>query len=122
MEGSLEYSVDLPSDYYYDYQSYSSNESFPENITGLPTWEIVVKTGFYIPVILMSLLGNGTIILVVANNKRMQVSGLISQICERFRSLFSTFWLAELNMTKFVSEMSQICRLSCQSDLLWAKM
>ena len=63
----------------YDYGSLNyANETYPANVTHVATWEIVVKTAFYVPVILISMFGNIAIMVVVAKVKRMQVSEHLS--------------------------------------------
>ncbi|BFZ02706.1 hypothetical protein BsWGS_05745 [Bradybaena similaris] len=47
---------------------------YPKEIKYKPLWEIVVKTLFYVPVIILAVIGNVIIIAVVAKNKWMQTT------------------------------------------------
>lgn len=51
-----------------------SQHDYPRVIKYKPLWEIIVKALFYVPVIILAVIGNVIIIAVVAKNKRMQVS------------------------------------------------
>ncbi|CAG5135912.1 unnamed protein product, partial [Candidula unifasciata] len=51
-----------------------SQVDYPRLIKYKPLWEIVVKTVFYVPVIILGIIGNVIIIAVVAKNKRMQTT------------------------------------------------
>ncbi|KAL8623903.1 hypothetical protein ACOMHN_050618 [Nucella lapillus] len=51
-----------------------SNETYPGKVVGKPIWEIVLKTMFYVPVILLALVGNVLVMVVVARDKRMRTT------------------------------------------------
>ena len=51
-----------------------SNISYPGNITMPAMWEVIVKIMFYIPVILLAIVGNITIIMVVARDQRLRTT------------------------------------------------
>ncbi|XP_050391461.1 neuropeptide FF receptor 2 [Patella vulgata] len=61
-----------------DYMDYAaidySQRNYPEELRTIPIWEMVLKIGFYVPVIVLALLGNLLVILVVARNKRMKTT------------------------------------------------
>ncbi|XP_012938949.1 substance-P receptor [Aplysia californica] len=58
--------ADMPVDF--------SKMEYPLPIKYKPVWEIVVKTLFYVPVIVFAIIGNIITIVVVAKNKRMQTT------------------------------------------------
>ena len=47
------------------------NHTYPVPIIPKPTWEVGVKAAFYVPLILVALLGNVAVIVTVWRNKRM---------------------------------------------------
>ncbi|KAL8565666.1 hypothetical protein ACOMHN_059682 [Nucella lapillus] len=51
-----------------------SNVSYPEVIVSRPVWEIALKTAFYVPLILLAVVGNVMVMVVVARDKRMRTT------------------------------------------------
>lgn len=51
-----------------------SKMNYPGDYKYKPMWEVIIKTFFYVPVIVFGIIGNVIIIVVVIKNKRMQVS------------------------------------------------
>ena len=51
-----------------------SNLSYPGIVVGKPIWEIVLKTVFYVPVIVLAIVGNVLVMIVVARDKRMRTT------------------------------------------------
>ncbi|XP_052829131.1 QRFP-like peptide receptor [Octopus bimaculoides] len=57
-----------------DYTSYLENIPYPRELKKFPLWEIIVKTLFYVIVIVLATAGNCLVIAVVYTNTRMQTT------------------------------------------------
>ncbi|XP_076459384.1 QRFP-like peptide receptor [Babylonia areolata] len=51
-----------------------SNFSYPGEVVYKPVWEIALKTAFYVPLVVLAVVGNVMVVAVVARDKRMRTT------------------------------------------------